>query len=455
MAGKFINTKFNKTVDNLVTGFLDKLDNPYYVYNDQSPSIVDYYNINIKQSSLDESLRIEGEWIGPNSPIRYNKIRNMVIYGVDKIVSTLEYGEFGAESSPITGECVILYNTFEPLPGDHFFITYLNTPYLFRVTEVTNDTFENGANLYKIQYIYMNNNDEGITKQVVEEYEFIIDNVGTDMKAVIKSNDYKFIEEIEQTTMNLKELYKNFYYNERVDSFTYVAQNGHFIYDQYLTEFLIRNKILSGSEYIFISQNMMLDKFFPINYNKTIFSILETMNLKKIKSIPTGLASTQIIQPMSNLCIRKEKYDSVSFVFGIRNPNTFLDINDPKLDPGFGSTITYKDDHIFITMPDGRVVTGSGTCPDEICSNLMVSENGLSYWRLDPTNIENGTMTNRAIDIVTLYLNNKDVTDAILQQIADLDYKTDYIYLYYEVPIIVYCLEQYIKKLLIKQKTYS
>ena len=45
-------------------------------------------------------------------------------------------GDFGLESSEVTGEAVILPNTIIPYVGDYFRLYQIDKPYLFSVTKV-------------------------------------------------------------------------------------------------------------------------------------------------------------------------------------------------------------------------------------------------------------------------------------------------------------------------------
>ena len=50
--GSFINTNYSKTVDNLVKGSQERLNNPYYLFSSKKPTNVTYWNINIKKTTF-------------------------------------------------------------------------------------------------------------------------------------------------------------------------------------------------------------------------------------------------------------------------------------------------------------------------------------------------------------------------------------------------------------------
>ena len=153
----FSNTTYRQTTDSLVAGLQSRLDNPYYTFTDKKPTVVTYWNINYKKSTLDQGSQQPYDQIGDDYPLRYNKVNNFVLYGLPRMNVNYNLGEYGIES-PIEGEAYILPNTIIPCVEDWFTIGYVNEfatdPILFKVTHVTIDTLESGANFYKIEYTF-------------------------------------------------------------------------------------------------------------------------------------------------------------------------------------------------------------------------------------------------------------------------------------------------------------
>ena len=154
MAGKFINTTtaYTQMVSQAAETMKGLLDNPYYLYTDKKASVCTYYNLNTTMTTLDEATRGNYSEISPNSPLRFNKIKKFMIYGITRIEPNLDIGEFGLESSDITGECIVLPKTIIPYPGDYFYLDQIEKPYLFRVTAVNPNTLDTGATMYRINY---------------------------------------------------------------------------------------------------------------------------------------------------------------------------------------------------------------------------------------------------------------------------------------------------------------
>ena len=87
MAGKFIHTtNLKQDMPDLLTQTVkDRLNNPYYLFNNLDGSTCTYYNLNTTMTTLDEATRANYSEISASSPLRFNKINNFLIYGIDTI----------------------------------------------------------------------------------------------------------------------------------------------------------------------------------------------------------------------------------------------------------------------------------------------------------------------------------------------------------------------------------
>ena len=311
--GKFNDTKYVNTIDSLVDTSKSKINNPYYKFTDKPPTKVTYYSQNIEKSTLDPASGLNETFIGDASPIKYNKINNFIIYGIDRMSVDYDLGENGIEAAPITGEGIILPNSITPRPGDFFHIDYLKEDNLITVTAVTPDTLDTGSNIYKIEYQLSSdrNTVQKVKKQVEKSFEFIANNVGTDFKMTLLSDDYKLIKELESVVENLIVCFNNTFFKNNLQTFIY-NHDGWFIYDPFMIEFLIRNKVFTfGNEYVYVSHACTTSRTFGMDYNKTFFYSLENPD-KDI--IYNNMATADLItDPNSLFVTRMNDYYSVNF----------------------------------------------------------------------------------------------------------------------------------------------
>ena len=400
--GNFINTNYNKTIDNLVEGAKSRLNNPFYIYGDRKPTIVTYYNINHNASTLDKGSSTLYDDIGQNSSLRFNKIENFHLYGLEKINVNLDIGEYGLES-PIEGEALILPNTIVPVPGDMFIINHvIDKPYLFMVTGIGIDTLYTGANFYKISYKLTRTDMDALTSletvQTIKRFTYKAGNVGTTLTPLIESNQAELIDKIEENIDTLLNYYMNLFYKNSVQNFILEYQHM-YLYDPYLIEFMIRNKLfaLSGNNYFHVEQAVYIGDTFALEYDHTIFKDIE---IKKSNMRLNSVYPVPVDDPNSLLVDRLESYYKLS------------------------NKVMYKDYDNPINWLDMDLL-------DRVINNELYDEDSNLYYR----------------NLLILYMNNKefDITDKIMNSIMDIEFNYTK-ELFYMIPILVFILKSYVNK---------
>ena len=398
--GKFTDTKYINTVDSLVDTTKSKLNNPYYIFSDRKPTKVVYFSQNIEKSTLDEASGLNEAYIGDGSPFKFNKINDFIIYGIERITIDYDAGDNGIEANPVNGEATILPNTITPRPGDYFGINYIKEKNLFKVISVSTDTLDNGANIYKLEYSLCSDGytAERIEKQVDQCFDFVVTNSGTDFKTIILSTDYELIKTLEQLVQELIISFNNIFFNKYLQTFIY-NHDGWNIYDPFMIEFFIRNKVLTfGSEYVFVSHATTISKTFGMDYNKTFFYALE--NPDKALNC-SNLATADLIT----------------------DPNSLFST---RLDDYYG--VNYNDKAPYKT----RFETISMDIIDHIKSNKLFDKGDISeiynLW-------------------ISYFNNNKDfIRGDILNLLKNVDYM-DNLNCFYTLGISIFIIEQYIKML--------
>ena len=400
--GSFTNTNYRKTTESLVTGLQNRLaNNPYYLFTDKKPTTVTYWNINDKHSTLDQGDKEVYHQLGENTPLRYNKIKNFQIYGIERMMIDLQRGEFGPES-PIEGEAIILPNTIIPCVDDYFMITYLrDNTLLFRVNSCSPDTLESGANFYKIRYNLETSSERSYGflngKLLVNEFEYMPGNVGTNLSPMLLSDDAQLLNRVRDAYTMLKSFYINLFYKGNIQTFVY-GYLGMFIYDPYLIEFLIRTGIFSESDdfYLYISQAVHKPDTFAIEYSRTIFRDIENVNPKMHLN---SCYPVPVHDPNSLLVDRMEEYWELSI--NLRNKFNADPINWISMD-------------LF----------------DRIVNNNPYTEDKKDFYK----------------NIIINYMNKTaDPFNLNLEDLESLECK-DYYFtkdLYYEIPMILYMLRSY------------
>ena len=397
MAGKFINKSYVNTIDSLTKGTVNKVKNANYVFNDKPPVISNWYNLNNRGTTFDEGTRAEYSSIGSRSSFKYNKIIDAVFYSSGiKVQFDVEFDEngLGVGSMPnISG--IVLPNTWQPFANDYFTFKHAGKEWLYKVISVSFDTLDNGNNIYQFEAICDQYGIEDIEKQVVERYRMIINNVGTNFNAVIKEENYDCINNLDIILTTLKNNFISLFYNDKVQTFTYEGYYGN-LYDPYMIEFLSRNNILNGSdEYIYIHHEVPVSRTFNIDYMNTFFRGLETKTI----SLFNG-----------NRCVANIIDNQYSLFSTVKEEYFMIEVNKPGI-------------HIFQVL-DGMLVS-------------MVKENRTIEFDDDKS----------YYNIIVDYLNNNDIGSNIIPVIENMKFEAKPS-LFYAIPMIIYIIEESIKKLL-------
>lgn len=395
--GRFVNTRYTDTVESLVDGFKDRLQNNFYAWNDKPATLVTYYNANVDLTTLDKNTKLSYASKGPDSGIKFNKINNMVLYGIDHITLMIDNGEFGAEASEIMGDAIVIPNTITPYPGDFFTINHTKENILFKVISANPDTLENGANLYRVEYkVTEMDNGELDENNVIFTFEMIFNNIGTSYNPIIRTDKFNTINKIDQVIGEMKKFYIELFYSDRVQTFIF-CNNGYYFYDPNLIEFLIRNKILNDKDsYIYLTHQIPPHSTFSIDYEKTIFSKVENKDLDRI--IVTDItAYGELIESRTN-------------IFSTRFENYFKLI--------YNCPIGYTEDIITFELDFLHNIKDNILYEDDILYNLIIK-----------------------------YFNDTVIDSTDVDDIEKINYENN-IKLFYTIPCVLYSLEKYIKSLM-------
>jgi hypothetical protein len=306
------NTGISRTniIENITNSKLKRItDNPFYFFNNMPMTKVTFYNVDKNETTLDEVVDNTYNFIGPASGLRFDKINGVILYGIQRMELNIDMGEWGTEADPIEGDAVLPPNTFVPYVNSYFSIDYINqtsNEVLFRITSVNIDTFPNGSNFYKINY-KLESIGEDINPQVVKEYQYLSSNVGKG-NVLIDSDTYDLMNSYSDIISNLKQAYYELFFQDTTQTFVFkYGFYDYFFYDPYLIEFMIRNKIFSASDdmYIYLSQPAYPPMYFNIDYNHTIFKYVEDLKSTICYFYGYGLL---VQDPMSLLTHRIEPY---------------------------------------------------------------------------------------------------------------------------------------------------
>lgn len=341
----FGNATYNSMVTSLSNAQVGRLANPYYKWINRSPTVCTYWNCNTKRSTLDAGTKDTFDQLGNRSSLRYNRIKNFILYGISRTQVDLQLQEYGVEGNEIGGECLILPKTIIPQPDDYFQINYLQEyPYLFRIVQVTIDNLEvagGGYNFYKCRYMLDNSREDWLEslngRQLVKKFVFRIENVGTNATAIISEEEDTALTQLQSIYDTLRKYYIELFWRPNIQTFVCGYLDGQFFYDAYLIEFMMRNALFSSNkelEYLYIDQAVHTSSTFLLEYDRTIFADIENRtNLLHTNSaylVPVHDPNSLLVDRMEDyfeLSINLAHKDSSNPVNNIHN-NLFANIQE-------------------------------------------------------------------------------------------------------------------------------
>ena len=404
--GKILETTYHDSVEKITQFHGALIKNPFYSLSDKKPTIVTYYNINKEASTLDPGSKLSYDNIGKNSPLRFNKIDDFMLYGFTRIELNTENEEFGLEADKVSGECYILPNTIKPTEGDFFEVEHItDSTWLFIVTDIQQDTLENGSNVYKITYKLEYVDHDRLLEQVVGSYRMIEKREGTNIAKVVESTKYAISKAMDGVAVKLKITFNELFYNPYVQTFIYMDVTDWRIYDEYMIEFLIRNKILDNGNdsYIHVGHQLQVDKTFSIDYENTLFRAFEKKNKNML------LKSDRAIQPMD--------IKGYGTTFSSRF-ETYFKARYTNLDSGYSTCCL--DDEIVYMIQDKKLVEEVDSIVEDI-----------ELWK----------------NILVKHFYDEDFTEKEIESISDIKFNVSY-KAFYLIPLLILCLENAIEKAL-------
>jgi hypothetical protein len=410
--GKIIETIYHDNVSSITSFGPAVLNNSFYMLNDKKPVICTYYNINKLKSTLDPGSKIAYDNIGNQSPLRFNRIYDFLLYGIDRIELTTDIEEYGIESDKIQGDAYILPNTIVPVEGDYFEIEHItDSTWLFIVSDVQRDTLENGANAYKLTYKIEYVDNARIQDNVVDTYRLIEKREGTNIAKVVESDKLEEAKVLDKAAVTLKQYFIDLFYSDKVQAFIYMDLTEWRIYDPYMTEFLIRNKILDNGNdsYTHVCHQIPVGKTFAIEYDKSFLRAFEEKDTKKLLKSEYTMVPEDFVSYGSTFYSRYEAYFKAKYIRPVPSTNYRADC--------IPTDLIYR-------IYDNNLVTKGELCPNDNNKQISLS-----------------------INILIKYFTGERITMEEVESLYELDYN-DAMIMFYTIPLYILALEDAIENLL-------
>lgn len=273
-------------IDNNIFKYEKRLNTPLNRFIDKTPIFVTYWHVNNAETTADEGFQDTEEIIGRGSSIRYQKVTNFPIYGLEALTAQLSDSDFGLDST-IESEAVILPGTLKPFPNDLFVIDSLRTNMIFRVINIEYDNIRPDG-FYKISFRLEWTDDEKLREvehQVVDKFRCLYDNIGSENKAIMKTDEYDHYIGVCKMYDDMASMYIAAYYNERYNCFLGDFRNdGKILYDPLMSVFIDKHGIFNNknSYSAIVLSEQFTDVKRLFKYEKSMYRFFEKRDIRAL-----------------------------------------------------------------------------------------------------------------------------------------------------------------------------
>lgn len=268
-------------IDNNIFKYEDRLSSPSVRYLDKPPVYVTWYHLDTLQTTVDNGYGDVEDILSPNSPLRFRKIENFPVYGLEPIMLSIQEEDQGLDTS-YEGELVIAPGTIRPLPDSMFIIPHVRGTFIFRVKDIQYDTIL-ANNYYRVSFILESMSEEAmdsLERQVVGNYTCAVENIGTEQSAIISSDDYNSIIEVDKLYTDMVDLYKAIFYNKRYNMFIGPVGPYNRVYDPLQAVFMNKHRLLQqkNSFLVLRPSEEYDDPERPLKYERSVYRFMERID---------------------------------------------------------------------------------------------------------------------------------------------------------------------------------
>ena len=278
MAGQLI---FNE--ESMINGnifkFEQRLQSHVNKYIENGAILTNYYSQRENSTTVDRGIQDIDQLFGKKSPLRYNRIKNLPLYGFGQ-TNPENTDEMQIEDINVEGDCIILPSTIVPKQSDFFQINHLKMNALFQVTSVTYDSMKQDG-YYRIHYRLISTSEEtimGLQEQVIETYSTELNAIGSNINPIIREDEFQYKAQVQQMMNQMIINYRALYYNERHNCFLYHhPEMGLDWFDMCGNEFIAKYSLMNSynSGKVIILHDKLQEKQKLLYYTNSVYNWIE------------------------------------------------------------------------------------------------------------------------------------------------------------------------------------
>ena len=455
--------KINDMLSNIIEE-KQKLNNTSMIKMMSSLTSVTYYHI-VPELSANNSIASDSS--GPSDigveTKKYQKIKNFLVK-LDSGLSTSQEGEEDDKNYSASGTLTILPRTIKPMEGDHFIMSYYNKTYCWKIDSVETLSFESDTG-FKCEYSIYKENYDFPDSCISQVYTYHHEFIGTTYRPILTLEEYETLKNAGKLYDHLSDVYNSLFYDKVINGYIfkdydYEKSNKHFMdnnnintlgrrggvfrgsydgevyniidapikirdeakaYDNFINEFMLKNKVFRKFEGILLSVEPML-AIDRVGYKRSIYNCLEANTVAYFKNTSVSPIEIKLLQ--NGVC---------SYLVGKKNviyhpENDDYNVHLP-VKPGPHS-------HFFPQTLTDQLLNGKSLDMEVKCTGKVYS-----------------SIDNFIIETITRYVYNK--TDDFIDRIKYLYEHIDSLYeheisynnIFYLFPLLGYVLEHSLRKI--------
>lgn len=250
-------------------------------YTGSGRTLVIYYNINDQHTTDSFGMNDIYQFIGKESPLRYDKIVNFPLLDFSPLTpQESNASQTSVRNYALNGDAYVIPGTIMPKENDMFIVKHLNMNNLFRVTSVTQDGLNTDGS-YKITYeLYSTDNSaiENLNRQVVKECVTDLQTVGgSDLTPIIGRDDYNHRSRLIKMVNDMIENYISRFYDHKHNCLIY-KRAGESLFDPCGNLFMAKHGLLiddNSNENIVLNPDKLRIHDIDFLYQKSPFKWIE------------------------------------------------------------------------------------------------------------------------------------------------------------------------------------
>lgn len=250
-------------------------------YTGDSRTLVTYFNINDSESSVSLGMETHYQILGPDSPLRYDQIENMVLLGFTQLnPEDSNASSTNVRDYKLSGEAFVIPGTIMPKENDFFIVNHINMNHVFRVNQVIQDGLNTDGS-YKIIYSLFSTTPKEIgflKRQVCKKYVMDLQTVGgEDLTPVIGEEDYELRSRLISMVDDMVESYIAQFYDKTHNCFI-CHLNGVSLFDVCGNMFMAKTGVMirdNSNGNIVLNKDKLRDPRIDMLYQKSPYKWIE------------------------------------------------------------------------------------------------------------------------------------------------------------------------------------